>query len=242
MNFLPTVTGFLGPFLIHRLACRIRGAEGDDSDRRSPPRPGPRSVQPSESSSSGRLGVGRSPRRGGGRGRTRRGRGSPGPRHQCATPYGADPTINSLLKHQRRGQLEREVISRRRRRRGHARAPAPAAYRLSAAAMTPRERERNRLGCSRRRRHRGRRRLRLPRDVSSSAHSPSPLGARQAGGRAGASTPNSFRLARRRWEELRCAIVGRRKSAIGSESGRRASARTRAGGSAHAACAKASGL
>ncbi|XP_036164606.1 translation initiation factor IF-2-like [Myotis myotis] len=138
--------------LSYRLACRIRGAEGDDSARRSPPRPGPRSLQPSESSGSRRLG------------------------------------------HQRRGQQERQVTSRRRRRRGHARAPVPAAYRLwlSEAAMTPRERERNRPGRSRLRRHchRGRRRLRLPRDVSSAAHSPSSLSARQAGGRAGASTSN----------------------------------------------------
>ncbi|KAK1345098.1 hypothetical protein QTO34_013804 [Cnephaeus nilssonii] len=34
--------------LSYRLACRIRGAEGDDSDRLSPPRPGPQSLQPSD--------------------------------------------------------------------------------------------------------------------------------------------------------------------------------------------------
>lgn len=38
-EFSSTLTGFLGLFLIHRLACRIRGAEGADSNRRPPLRP-----------------------------------------------------------------------------------------------------------------------------------------------------------------------------------------------------------
>lgn len=165
-EFSSVFTGFLEPSSIHRRTCR-RGGRREPAPVGSLPRAGAHGLRRSVLGLRAAGGEPESVKRERGKGEGE----APAPRHPTRDPRRADPTINSLWKHQRRRQPQRKVTSRRRRRCRRARSRS---RRLSAPGSrhdAKRASERNRLRRSRRR-HRGRRRLRLPHDVSTSAHSP----------------------------------------------------------------------
>lgn len=149
MNFLQHSQVSLGPFLTHRQGVQAWRGGRSRLERRPPRRPGPavgvlgapgRVWAVGGGGCGGKAAVREEGR--GGRGRTRRGRESPGGRlRRAAIPLQSGSNNQFIIEapNNCEGQRKRQVSSDRLPR-GHARAPTLAAYRLPAAAMTPRER------------------------------------------------------------------------------------------------------